>query len=61
MENGLVDRRPSREEPAPPRDEWVAAWPEFLWSPSTGDLPLDPERQAAIDEACPWPDADAGS
>lgn len=44
-------------EPAPPREEWVAAWPEFVWSPSTGDLPLDPERQAALDEACPWPDA----
>jgi hypothetical protein len=48
-------------EPAPPREEWVAVWPEYLWMPSTGDLPLDPERQAAIDEACPWPDAASGS
>lgn len=48
-------------EPAPPREEWVAAWPEYVWSPSTGDLPLDPERQAAIDAACPWPDAAAAN
>lgn len=44
-------------EPAPSREEWVAAWPEYLWMPSTGDVPLDPELQAAIDAACPWPDA----
>lgn len=44
-------------EPAPPREVWVDAWPGYVWSPTTGDLPLDSERQAAIDEACPWPDA----
>lgn len=44
-------------EPAPPREVWVDAWPAYVWSPTTGDLPLDSDRQAAIDEACPWPDA----
>ncbi|GAA2031080.1 hypothetical protein GCM10009819_13660 [Agromyces tropicus] len=42
--------------PPPTREEWVSAWPGYLWYPTTGDRPLDPEFQAALDEACPNPD-----
>ncbi|MEI5582803.1 MULTISPECIES: hypothetical protein [unclassified Agromyces] len=43
--------------PPPSREEWVSKWPEFVWFPSPGDMVLEPEVQAALDEACPHADS----
>ena len=42
--------------PPPSREEWVANWPNPGWFPTTGDLPLEPEFEAALAEACPHAD-----
>ncbi|SIN87183.1 hypothetical protein [Agromyces cerinus] len=42
--------------PAPPRDEFVAKWPEQGWFPSNDRAMYDPEWDAALEEACVDPD-----
>jgi hypothetical protein len=42
--------------PAPSRDQWVANWPDQGWFPTTGDVPLEAEFEAALAEACPHAD-----
>ncbi|GAA1058063.1 hypothetical protein GCM10017608_04660 [Agromyces luteolus] len=38
--------------PAAPRDEWVTKWPDYVWFPSTGTAPMDPETEQALFELC---------
>ena len=44
--------------PAPPREEFVANWPNQGWYPSVGDHPMamDAEWDAALSKACVDPD-----
>ncbi|RXZ51855.1 hypothetical protein [Agromyces binzhouensis] len=38
--------------PPAPRDEWVGKWPDYVWFPSTGTAPIEPEREQALFELC---------
>ncbi|MBM7832883.1 hypothetical protein JOE59_003588 [Agromyces cerinus] len=42
--------------PAPPREEFVANWPNQGWFPSNTRSMYDPEWDAALEEACVDPD-----
>ncbi|WP_167047114.1 hypothetical protein [Salinibacterium sp. ZJ454] len=41
--------------PAPPREDFIAGWPNLGWFPGTGNLPTDTPKGMAVVEACPPP------
>jgi hypothetical protein len=41
--------------PPPSREGFVGNWPNQGWFPTSGDLPLHPPDEAALNAACPLP------
>lgn len=42
--------------PPPSREDFVAKWPNQNWWPSSGNMPLDGDADAALQKACPLPE-----